>query len=505
MTPTGRPLRTRLVAAAASGLALTAAFPPLDQRWVALIALVPLMLALRGASVRVGALLGLVAGGLFFGILIYWISYFGYAAWVALVVLELAFWVVFGVLAARASRTLAGRVLGMPLLWIGLEIARARYPFGGFAWGSIGYTQHSGGSLLPLARVGGVVLVGLACLFVNALIAEAIASPPRRTVVFMAVIVALVLLPGFLPLGLAGPRAGSLDIAAVQGNVPRDRFTSLGRRGRVGPEDFTIVDNHVAETKLLLGQSKPDLIVWPENSFDRDPRINPEMFGPVVSLIDRIGAPLLAGAILDAADDRFTNTNLLIEPTGQIKQQYDKVHLVPFGEYVPIHFIRSIVPALDRELPSDAIHGKKLVVFHVGEARIGTLICFESTYPELARGLVRDGAQILIVTTNNASFGTSPAARQHLAMSQMRAVELGRSVVHAAISGISAVIQPNGKITQEAGLFRPALLRARLPLATGETPYARYGSAIENGIGAGALLFALTPFVLGRKKRVGEP
>jgi apolipoprotein N-acyltransferase len=223
----------------------------------------------------------------------------------------------------------------------------------------------------------------------------------------------------------------------------------------------------------------------------------------VVSLINRIGSPLLAGAILDAGD-RFTNTNLLVEPSGQIVQRYDKVHLVPFGEYVPIHFFRSIVPALDRELPSDAIPGRKLVIFHVGQARVGTVICFESTYPELARSLVRDGAQILIVTTNNASFGTSPAARQHLAMSQMRAVELGRAVVHAAISGISAVIEPNGRIIEEAGLFRPALLRARLPLATGETPYARYGSAIEIAIGAGALLFALTPFIFGRKREEGE-
>jgi apolipoprotein N-acyltransferase len=500
LIPTDRPLRTRLVAAVVSGLALTAAFPPLDQRWVALIALVPLLWALHGASARAGALLGLVTGAVFFGIFIYWISYFGYAAWGALVALETAFVVVFGILGARASRTLAGRLLGVPLLWTGLEIARARYPFGGFAWGSLGYSQHSGGSLLPLARVGGVVAVGLVCVAVNALIAEAIASRVRRTAVLVAIVAALVLLPGVLPLGLAGPQAGTLDVAAIQGNVPRNRFTSLSRRGRVGPEDFTIVDNHLRETKLLLGQPKPDLIVWPENSFDRDPRLNADMFDPVVQTLHQIGAPLLAGAILDAGD-RFTNTNLLVEPNGQIVQHYDKVHLVPFGEYVPIHFFRSIVPALDRELPSDAIPGRKLVVFQVGGARIGTVICFESTYPEVARSLVRNGAEILIVTTNDASFGTSPAARQHLAMSQMRAVELGRSVVHAAISGISAVIQPDGKITQEAGLFRPAMLRARLPLATGETPYARYGSAIEIGIGAGALLFALLALA---RKREGE-
>ena len=194
------------------------------------------------------------------------------------------------------------------------------------------------------------------------------------------------------------------------------------------------------------------------------------------------------------------NTNLLIDPNGQITQRYDKVHLVPFGEYVPWHFFRSLVPALDRELPTNAIAGKRLIVFDVGGVRVGTLICFESTYPELARSLARDGAQLLIVTTNNASFGTSPAAREHLAMSQVRAVETGRAVVHAAISGISAVIQPNGKVTRETKLFTPALLRASLPLATGETPYTRYGSAIEIAIGAGALLFALLPFVARKAK-----
>lgn len=488
------PNARRLLAAAVSGLALSVAFPPFDQRWAALVALVPLFLALRGASARFGALLGLVAGLGFFGVLLYWISYFGYAAYIALAVAQAAFVVVLGFLGARASSTVLGRLLGIPLLWTGLEIARERYPLDGFSWGMIGYSQHTGGTMLPIARVGGVVLLGLAIAVVNALIAEALASRAGRRATFAVAAAALVVLPGLLPLGLAGPRVGTFDVASVQGNVPRYRFTGLGRRGRVGPEDFTIVNNHLAVTSRLLGQTTPDLIVWPENSFDRDPRTTPEMFDPVLTLLAQIRAPLLAGAILDEGA-RWTNTNILVEPDGTIAQRYDKIHLVPFGEYVPWHWARSVVPALDRELPVDAIKGRRLVVFDVGTARIGSVICFESTYPELARGLVRNGAQLLVVTTNNASFGTSPAAREHLATSQLRAVELGRAVVHSAIAGISAVIQPDGKITQEAGLFRPALLRARLPLATGETPYARYGSAIEIAIGAGALLFTILPFV----------
>jgi len=239
--------------------------------------------------------------------------------------------------------------------------------------------------------------------------------------------------------------------------------------------------------------------VWPENSFDRDPRTDLEMFAPVIATLAHIGSPLLAGAILDDGA-RWRNSNLLIDPsTGAIIERYDKVHLVPFGEYVPYRFFRSIVPALDRELPTNGIAGRRLVVFHVGGANVGTLICFESTYPELARSLVRDGGQMLIVTTNDASFGTSPAARQHLAATQMRAVELGRTVVQSAIAGISAIIQPDGTITSERGLFRAALMRARVKLASGQTPYARYGSDIEIGIGAGALLFTVLPFSRRRK------
>jgi apolipoprotein N-acyltransferase len=500
VNPLSWPLRARLLAAAIAGLALTAAFPPLDQAWVAIVALVPFFLALRGASGRAGALIGLVFGLGFFAILFYWINYFGYAAWIALVLAQAAFVVIFGVLGARASRTAWGRILGLPFLWAGLELARSRYPLGGFAWGVLGNSQHGGGTLLPLARLGGVAVVALVISIIAALIAEAISSKARAAAALVFAAAVLLVLPGLLPLGLAGRSTGTLDVASVQGNVPRDRFTSLGRRGRVGPEDFTIVQNHLAVTQRLIGEPAPDLIVWPENSFDRDPRLNPEMYGPVVATLAHIGAPLLAGAILDDGA-RWRNSNLLIDPfSGNIIERYDKVHLVPFGEYVPYHFFRSIVPALDRELPTDGIAGRRLVVFRVGNAGVGTLICFESTYPELARSLVRNGAQVLIVTTNDASFGTSPAARQHLASTQMRAIELGRTVVQSAISGISAVIQADGAITNERGLFRAALIRARLPLASGQTPYARYGSDIEIAIGAGALLFTVLPFLRRREE-----
>lgn len=480
MEPARTGLTRRIALGALAGGATTAAFPPLDQRWVALICLVPLLLALRGARRREAVLAGVAFGLVFFGVLIYWISYFGYAAYVTLLATETFFIAVFAFFGARLTRSAWGRLAGVPLVWTALEIARSRVPVGGFSWGDLGYSQHGGGPLLHLAPVGGVFGITLAIVAINALLAEILAGGPARTRAAQLLAAgALVVVPALIPTGLAGARTADLDVAAVQGNVPRDRFTGLARRGRVGPEDPVIVANHLRLTATLDPSNRPDLIVWPENSFDRDPRTNPHLFEPVAAEIRRIGAPLLAGAVEDAGE-RWTNSMIVVSPqTGRIEEQYDKIHLVPFGEYVPIKLFRSIVPALDRELPVDAIAGSASTALQIDGARVGPLICFESTYPELARAQVRHGAQILVVGTNNASFGTSPAAREHLAMSQMRAVETGRAVVHAAISGVSALIEPDGTIVARAGLYRPALLRARLPLAQGKTVYVAFGGMIE--------------------------
>jgi apolipoprotein N-acyltransferase len=496
-------LRWRLLAAVVSGFALTAAFPPLDQRWVAVIALVPLFAALRGARGWTGALLGAVAAMAFFGVLIYWISYFGYAAWIALVLLMVASWTAFGAAAARASTAMGtfGRLVAVPVLFAGFEVVRAWAPFGGFSWGSLGASQHSGGPTVHLARMLGITGVSLALAAVNALIAEAVFRRDVRQRASLVLVAGVILLtPTAISLGPTGDQPGVIDIAAVQGNVPRERFSSLARRGRQGPEDNVIIDNHVRLTKTLLADP-PDLVVWPENAFDRDPRVYPKLFAPVTDVVRELNAPLLFGAILDAGD-RFTNSNLLLTPNGGLRQRYDKRHLVPFGEYVPVSAFRKIVPALDRELPTDGIAGRRPVVFNIGGIGVGSVICFESTYPELIRDEVKGGAQVIVVSTNNASMGTSPAARQHLAMSRMRAIESGRTVVHAAIAGVSAIIEPDGDVLQRSELFTPAVLRAEIPLSTGQTFFTRYGSAIEYVYVLGALLLVLVSSSL--RKRGGE-
>jgi apolipoprotein N-acyltransferase len=488
VTPEQWRLPARLVAAAASGGLALLAFPPASVGAAALVALAPLALALRGASGRTGFLLGGVFGVTFLGGLVWWVSLFGYLAWTALVLAQALFFAVFGWLAAWASRAPAGRLAGVPLLYTAVEIARTRGPLGGFGWGTLGAAQVDGGPLLPLARIGGVHLVTLACVAVAALAAEALARGrawPRLAAALTAA--GLVAGAAQLPLGLAGPVAGRLDVALVQGNVPEGTFAGFAERiGRRGPEDLDIVENHVRAT-LPLAADPPDLVVWPENALDRDPFLESAVGARVSATVQAVGVPFIVGAILDAPGGRFRNANLLYAPDGTVVARYDKLHLVPFGEYVPWPRLRRYIRALE-QVPSDGVPGEAPVVFDVGGARVAAVICFESAYPALVRQFVERGAELLVVSTNNASFRRSPAAEQHLELSRVRAVEEGRVVLHAAISGISAVINARGRVLQRTRLFEPAVLRATVPLAAGRTVYARAGDAIEATLaGAGAL------------------
>jgi len=495
-------LRLRLPLALVSGGIAFCAFPPVDLGWVSLGALVPLFLALRGARGRAGFLVGVAFGLGFMGPLVWWISLFGYLAWGVLVVAQALFFGVFGWFAAWASRGAWGRLVGVPILFTAVEVLRTRWPLGGFAWGALGYTQHDAGPLLALARVGGVHVVTLAIVLINALAAHVFCSGRVwRRALAAAVAAGVAIGPLWMPLGLAGAPVGELDVALVQGNVPEGRFQGFADRvGRAGPEDSVIIANHIGLSDPLAAKP-PDLVVWPENSVDRDPFTHPEIGQTIEQTVRKVGSPFIVGAILDAPNGRFRNTTLLYSNAGLVTARYDKIHLVPFGEYVPWPRLRRYVKALE-QIPADGVPGTTPVVFDIGKAKIGTVICFESTYPALARELVRDDAELLVVSTNNASFRRSPASAQHVAMSQLRAVEEGRTVMHAAISGITAVIDARGQILQQTGLFQAAVVRRSVPLARGRTEYARFGEAIETALlGLGAIAAGMTVArVIGRRR-----
>lgn len=484
----------------ASGVVATFAFAPAQLRFVAFAALVPFLLSLRAASVRDGAVAGAAFGLAFMGVLIGWISVVGWLAWGALVLLQVLFFAGFGALATLLGRGGAlARVAGWPALYAGFELMRSRVPFGGFEWGVLGSSQEAFSTLLPLARAGGVFAISIALVMVNALLAEAVAARRKRNAMLAVVLAAgAAISPAWMPVG-AVANESTIDVAMVQGNVPRDYFAGL-RRGRVGPEDEIIIRNHVRLTDTLAA-NPPDLVIWPENALDRDPFTDQQARRAVVDAVTATGSPLLVGAIVDGpSPDTFYNSNLLFDSDGRLIGRYDKVKLVPFGEYVPWAWTRAVVPAL-AQIGSDGIPGEKPVVLeHPDGVTIGAVICFEASRAELVRRFVELGAEMIVVSTNNATFERTPLARQHLAMSRMRAVETGRPVLHAAISGISAIINPDGSIVQQAGLFLPAILRQRIQTTSGLTPYVAHGAVIEAAYGGAAALAALLSLLFIRRR-----
>jgi apolipoprotein N-acyltransferase len=554
----------RVAAAVATGAALAAAFPAPDLGPLALLALVPLLLVVEATRPRVAGALGYLAGLTFFGLHLLWIAEFlswtggvAWLAWGALSAVQAVFVAAFFALVPATRRLGALRLLVLPACWAALELLRAHQPLGGFPWGLLALTQHDGGPLLPLARVVGgygvaalVVVVNLAAAFwLRALLAGPAPADPggeapapaaggapaggdgtavggrdapaaggdggpaagarpglggwRRLVVLVglpllvaAIIPARVLVPAPPP-----PSGPPLDVVVVQGGLRGGHGLDLGRTTQ------EVFANHVRLTeRLALTPGPPtDLVIWGEGAADADPLANPDRLAEVAGAAGAAQAPVLLGATTRVDQRHFATEALLVTPGGQLADRYRKRRLVPFGEYVPFAgLLGRLVPATRQGVPFDKVPGEGLEPLVIDGVGVGTLICWESAYPEDARQLTSDGAQVLLVMTNNASFGDGPGSLQHLASSQLRAVEEGRSVVHAAVTGISAVIGADGRVSSQTGLYQQTTVRAGVLPGRGLTPYARFGKGIERGLVgvavAGVLAAALLAFL--RRRRV---
>jgi apolipoprotein N-acyltransferase len=300
-------------------------------------------------------------------------------------------------------------------------------------------------------------------------------------------------------LGLAAPAPPAASgapkrLVVIQGNVPFDREN----RGRTNAAVFA---EHVRLTEGLAGGPAPDLVVWAEAAADEDPLIDPSRYAAVSGAVRAAGAPLLLGATTDAGGGAYRTEALLFGADGRLAERYVKRRLVPFGEYIPwAGVLRKLIPATG-QLPYDKVPGDRLEPLHLDGTPFGTIVCYETAYPEDTRTLATAGAQFIVMLTNNASFGNGPIARQHLASSQLRAVEQGRTVVHAAISGISAVIGPDGRVQQSTGLYRQAVVTADVAPSTALTPYARFGRLVEAGLAGGTVILLLLAAAVGIRRR----
>jgi apolipoprotein N-acyltransferase len=508
------PWRTLL--AAAGGLVLVLAFPGYDLVVLAPLGPASLALAVRGQRLRAGFWLGLVFGLAFFVPLLSWTGiYVGPVPWLALAVWEAVHLAVLGGALALTSRLRFWPVWAAAL-WVADEAVRGRFVLDGFPWGRLGFSQTEG-PLLALAAYGGVPLVSFAVALTGTLLAAAALAlvrlrgshtAERRTAVRTALlaVAGAVAVPAagaaaWLP--LPGPSLAeggpSATVAVIQGDVPRAGLDFNAQRRAV-------LDNHVQRTLELAEQvaagerPRPDVVIWPENSSDIDPYINADAARQIDRAASAIDAPILVGAVVQGPGRFISNTAIVWDPEDGPGDTYVKRHPVPLAEYVPARsFFRFFSTQVDRVRDQRA--GDEVGVLDVGGLRLGDLICFEVVYDGLVDDVVDGGAGMIVVQTNNATFGYTDESAQQLAMSRLRAVEFGRTVVVAATSGISAVVAPDGSIVRSSELFTPAVFVEDIAQRSSSTVAQRLGAGPEwvlTAVGAGAVLAAA---VLRRRAR----
>jgi apolipoprotein N-acyltransferase len=540
MTATPLAARWAAALAVLGGLLTWAAFPRLSVRPLAVLGPALLYVAVARQPWRRALWLGLAFGLAFFVPLLSWLQTgAGTNAWLVLAVLEAAFVAVSAVGLSWVSRLPLWPAWGAAV-WVLQEAARGRLPFGGFTWGRLGFSQDSGpllrwasvggaplmtfavalaaGCLVVLARhaartrlrfsgssppQGGVreapALLRRAQTTTGGVLGRLRAIPARRRPAALPdrrldcgsrraeprgpLLALAALVTGAMPylvaplLPHAPPPARRTTVALVQGNVPRLGLASFDPK-----QQEMVVRNHVEATYELAAAvdagtlPRPSFVVWPENSTDRDPRTDDVVRVLVEGAVQRIGTPVLVGALLDRPDRETENAGLVWDPLHGPGATYAKRHLVPFGEYVP--FRRQLTPFFGRLslVGNGFVPGHSVGALDIAGTRVGDVICFEIAYDGLVRDSVRAGAEVLVVQTNNASFGRSALTDQQLAMSRVRAVEHGRAVLVAATSGISAVVAPDGSFVDRSKVFTRDLLVHEVPLITSRTLATRAGA-----------------------------
>ncbi|MDN4481716.1 apolipoprotein N-acyltransferase [Demequina muriae] len=474
----------RLGLATLGALALAASFPDLGWWPMAYVALGALWLSLTRASAWGGFFYGWIFGTVFMLPHVWWAhEAVGPVPWVALSIASGLFYGLFGAGWVHVHRSGLTRgsvwlgALAFALLWTGMEALRSMVPFGGFPWGRVAFSQLDS-TVASFAWIGGAPFTSFAAALVGALLGVAVESLlKRRLIVAIAAPlagIAVVVSGLFVPLD-GQATTGTLRVGVVQGNVPNEGLDAFSQAREV-------TRNHRDGTLALMDDAPGtlDLLLWPENSSDYDPRTDEESRALVTEAAQAADAPLLLGTNDYSPPEGRYNSMLLWSPDGAVMDSYSKQRPAPFAEYIPIRDIaRRFSPEVDR-VQTDVLAGEgpatvALPVTDLGRTvTLGTVICFEVAYDRIVTDAVAAGAEIVLVPTNNASFGETAESTQQLAMSRLRAIETGRATVQASTVGVSAMIDPRGRVLEETGLFTAEQMHATLPLRDGITPAVRF-------------------------------
>jgi len=459
------------------GAPLALAFPRPGWWWLALVGLAPLLLAAMAApSGREAALRAWLGGtGFFLAVDAFLFPEVG-PFMVPLAMLLAALWLPVGWLAwvllggggsTRLGPGRLGAALALvPSAFVAGEALRSWDGLGG-PWGLLGASQWNAPELLSVAALGGVWGLSFLLVAVNVAVAAALGRgvPGSTRVLAAAAAAALPLAAlGFWALRPPPPPAGTATVAFVQPGVVgpvEDRFRASERLSRTLP-----------------ASPRPDLVAWGESSLGRDPAADPGDLARLEAVARDTGAPVLANVDAQRAGaGGIYKSALLVGPAG-VLGSYDKLRLVPFGEYVPLRPLLGWVARFTDAAPVDRHRGAHLAVLSAGGLQIGPLICFESAFPDLARNLAADGADLVVVQTADTTFQGSWGLDQHASLSAVRAVESGRPVLQAALSGTSAAFDARGRrLAWAPGGWRGAAV-VELPLSAERTPYVRTGDVV---------------------------
>jgi apolipoprotein N-acyltransferase len=506
----------QLGVAIVGGLALCVSFPPFGWWYMAIVAfaLLAWVLTRESTTLAGGFGYGFLFGLVFYLPLLPWISgLVGLFPWLVLGVMEALFPALFGVLAVVVRR-LPGWPLWFAGLWAAQEWLKSTVPFGGFPWGVVGFSQTDG-PLLAVAQFGGAPLVSFAVVLIGfslaAIALEVVRlwtrgngrrSPAPPAVLVPGVCIAVVLLVSALMwphVRQSGAGAGddpSITVAAIQGNVPRLGLEFNAQRRAV-------LDNHVHETIQLAHDVRdgrapqPAIVIWPENSSDIDPLANRDAFTQISTAAAEINAPILVGGVVQAPGyslDNPVSTNSVIvwNPRTGPADRHDKQIVQPFGEYLPWRgFFSHLSQYANRA--GYFVPGTGTGVVDAAGVPVGVTTCWEVIFDRAARESVLNGAQLLAVPANNATFDEA-MSQQQLAFGRLRAVEHDRYVVVAGTTGISAVIAPDGRELARTEFFEPAYLDMAVRLKTQLTPATQWGPVIEAllvGVGVAAVIAAI--------------
>lgn len=496
--------RARAGAALLSGVLLGLCFPNGSVVVFLPVALVPLLLALDGLGVRRAALLGGLFGVVFWLTVMPWITHvvhrFGgmspplalLALFLTAAGLALPMAGMTALAALAAPRSAAARLLVFPAAWVVQELFRT-YAFSGFPWALAAYPLAPWPLLTQTAALGGAAFTSFLVVLVNAGFAEAVRPAGRRGAALGEVAAVVALSVAFGAVRLAAPldlaRGPGLRVLLVQPNIEQDV--------RHGSADVVRIHEEVTGlTRALLRRAPSDLVLWPESATLLAWPWSEGLRDDLARLCRQERTALLFNTVWSDApsDDAapYFNSALLVDGHGVVGEPYHKLRLVPFGEYVPLAALFRWVPQVSQAVPGSFTPGTRAIPLELSGVRLGGAICYEVVYPWIARAQVEAGADVLYTLTNDAWYGDGGAQEQHWQAAVFRAVETGRPLLRAAVTGISGWVDGRGRVLARLGPGARAGIagRLRVPPRSYRTPAGRLGDAVPV-VCAAALLVAI--------------